>query len=307
MSPAPHGIDKRIAVLGAGSMGSAIAEGLLAAGWDVVVWNRTTQRVVPLTALGARTASSAASALKMTKLAIVALPDADSVRDILLAEDCKAALPDSALLNVSYTTPDEIVALAEDVSRHGGTLSEVNVTVYPDPVRHRQGHFNVAATAENRDTWLRVLGDLGDHVHDVGEVGNASKAELALWLSFMLTPVAIAYSTRAFEQMNLPHDALMSALTENPTLRLAGAEDLIPQILQATYRTDTYSIDNFLLSMGVVVDEAARLGLPTELFAPVRDLFERAQQQGRGDQDISAVAESIRPTSPSTAPPANHN
>ena len=49
-----------IAVLGTGRMGAPIARNLLAAGFEVSVWNRTAERAAPLAADGARLSSSPA-------------------------------------------------------------------------------------------------------------------------------------------------------------------------------------------------------------------------------------------------------
>jgi 3-hydroxyisobutyrate dehydrogenase-like beta-hydroxyacid dehydrogenase len=59
-SPSTHDHDSpAIAALGAGRMGAPIAHNLLAAGFQVSVWNRTESRAAPLVAHGARLARPA--------------------------------------------------------------------------------------------------------------------------------------------------------------------------------------------------------------------------------------------------------
>lgn len=283
-----------IGVIGTGSMGSAIAEGLLAAGRTVTVWNRTKAKAEALQALGARIAESPRKLIEMSELIITVLPDAAATREVLFAPDTRGCLRGKLLLNVAHTSPEEIMELAQAVGDVGAILSEVNVTVYPDPVRNRRGHFNVACAEQYRDTWISVFRELGDHVHYVGPVGNASKAELALWLSYMFLPAAIAYSTAAFVKLGLPQEALISALSENPTLRIAGAESLVPQMVSGNYRRDSYSVDNFAYSVHLVMGDAHRLGLPTEIFSEIEKLFKKASELGRGAYDISAVYEVLK-------------
>jgi 3-hydroxyisobutyrate dehydrogenase len=60
-----------VAVIGAGKMGSALAEVLLERGIPATAWNRTPARCEPLTSLGAKVAASvadAASAADLRKL-----------------------------------------------------------------------------------------------------------------------------------------------------------------------------------------------------------------------------------------------
>lgn len=288
-----------IAVIGTGSMGSAIAEGLLAARREVVVFNRTREKTEPLISRGASVAETAAEAIASADLAIVVLPDAASTRELLLDSATTPALRGRALMNVAHTSPAEILELAVDVGTAGGSLSEVNVTVYPDPVRNREGHFNLACEPRDADRWAAVFRDLGEHVHNLGEVGNASRAEFALWLSYMFLPAAVAYSAAAFSKLGLHQDALVSALSENPTLRIPSSGPMIRQMNARAYADDLFSVDNFAYSVEHVIPDAAAIGLPTKLFEGIRDLFMEASRMGYGTSDVSAVYEVLVRDSPS--------
>jgi 3-hydroxyacyl-CoA dehydrogenase len=57
-----------IAVLGAGRMGAPIAHNLLAAGFEVSVWDRSAESAAALAADGARLASSAAEAAAVRRV-----------------------------------------------------------------------------------------------------------------------------------------------------------------------------------------------------------------------------------------------
>lgn len=283
-----------IGIIGIGSMGSAIAEGLLAAGRPVTVWNRTRVKAEHLVSLGATISNTPGEVIASSDLVVTILPDAATTRAVILASDVASQIRGKRILNVAHTSPEEILDLAHDISLAGGRLAEVNVTVYPDPVRTRHGHFNVASPEEDREVWMELFRDLGEHVHDVGPVGNASKAELALWLSYMFLPAAIAYSTAAFVKLGLPQEALISALSENPTLRIAGAEALVPQMIRGSYRQDSFSVDNFAYSVKLVAEDARRLGMPTAIFLEIEKLFNDASSRGFGRDDISAVYEVLQ-------------
>ena len=281
-----------VTVLGTGSMGSAIAEGLLKAGRDVTVYNRTTEKTAGLAALGAKVANSAADAIAVSDLTIVVLPDAAATRELLLSGPTASALKGKRILNVAHTSAAEIIELAKDAADLGGAVSEVAVAAYPDPVRDCVGSFNLACDANEVDSWMPVLQDLGT-VYFVGPVGNASKAEFALWLSYMFHAVAAAYSAAAFDKLGLPSDALLGALSNNPTLRIASAESMLPQMATRTYRQDSFSVDNFAHSVGLVIPEAEGMGLPTKLFKDIHELFTEASRLGFGSYDVSAVFEVI--------------
>jgi 3-hydroxyisobutyrate dehydrogenase-like beta-hydroxyacid dehydrogenase len=78
---------ERVAVLGTGAIGSAVARRLLAAGIETTVWNRTPERTGPLVAAGARLASSPAAAVGDAGLALLTLTDYAAVAELLTEFD----------------------------------------------------------------------------------------------------------------------------------------------------------------------------------------------------------------------------
>jgi 3-hydroxyisobutyrate dehydrogenase-like beta-hydroxyacid dehydrogenase len=94
----------RIAFLGTGQMGSAIAGLLLKNGHELVVWNRTASRLAPLLQLGARQASSPTEAVKDSDVVFSMLMDDAALEAVVLGNDgFLDALPEGAI-HVSLST-----------------------------------------------------------------------------------------------------------------------------------------------------------------------------------------------------------
>src|SRR5439155_17857865 len=72
----------KVAVVGLGTMGSGIAQRLLDAGHEVVVWNRMASKVGPLTELGAVAAKNPAEAARRSEAVITMVSDPDALRDV---------------------------------------------------------------------------------------------------------------------------------------------------------------------------------------------------------------------------------
>src|ERR1700722_20778135 len=83
-SPAPTE-RARVAVLGTGIMGSAMARNLLAAGLPTTVWDRSAAATAPLAGAGAAVAASAPDAIRDAQVVITMLPDADIVESVMFA------------------------------------------------------------------------------------------------------------------------------------------------------------------------------------------------------------------------------
>src|SRR5579872_2776171 len=104
----------RIAVLGLGSMGSAIAGRLLDAGHDVHVWNRTAARAEPLTRRGAVLDATPGAAVGAVEVAITSLSDDGAVTGVVLGDDGVASRLASAavLVDCSTVSPETSRTLA---------------------------------------------------------------------------------------------------------------------------------------------------------------------------------------------------
>src|SRR2546421_8784296 len=104
----------RLAVLGMGRMGHAVAERLLGGGHEVTVWNRTPHKTDDLVAKGAREGATPAAAAEETEATFTSLTDDAAVRTIVTGQDGVAAGPrDGALIDPSTGWPQTTPRLAE--------------------------------------------------------------------------------------------------------------------------------------------------------------------------------------------------
>jgi 3-hydroxyisobutyrate dehydrogenase-like beta-hydroxyacid dehydrogenase len=92
----------RLAVLGMGRMGHALAERLLAGGHALTVWNRTLHKADDLVAKGVRSAATPAEAAQVAEVTFMSLTDDDAVREVVCGPDGAAAgLGDGILVDAS--------------------------------------------------------------------------------------------------------------------------------------------------------------------------------------------------------------
>lgn len=71
-----------VAVIGLGAMGARIARRLLEDGYDIVVWNRTTERAAELVQLGAAPAASPADAARRAGAVLTMVSDPAALRAV---------------------------------------------------------------------------------------------------------------------------------------------------------------------------------------------------------------------------------
>ena len=95
---------QRVAFLGLGTMGAAMAANLARAGFQVAAWNRTAGRAPELAELGVTTAATPAEAASSAEIVVICVSDTPDVEAVLFGADgvvegAEARHPDHRLLD----------------------------------------------------------------------------------------------------------------------------------------------------------------------------------------------------------------
>ena len=109
-------------------MGLAMARNVLAAGFPLVVWNRTAERCTPLIDAGARAAAEP-TALADADVVVTMVSDGQAARSVLRRERSPGrAAPGSVVLEMSTIGPTAVTELAAEALRHDVHLLDAPVS-----------------------------------------------------------------------------------------------------------------------------------------------------------------------------------
>ncbi len=280
----------RIAVLGMGRMGRAVAERLLDGGHDLVVWNRTPGKSPELLEKGAQEAGCVASAVSDVEVAITSLANDDAVRDVALGDGgIRSSLADGAVyVDASTISPD----LCRDLDGEFSRFAAMPILGSPAAVSAGQavyllgGDANVAAAVEP------IMRSLADKVRRYGSPPLASTAKLAVNLLLLDAVVALAESFTVGRAGGLSDDQLRELLGDSPMVPpgLANRFDGVLTGHQEPWWSSVLGAKDARLAVGVVAAEGGELPLT----ATAQRLYEKAASSGFSDADIAAVTQLYR-------------
>jgi 3-hydroxyisobutyrate dehydrogenase-like beta-hydroxyacid dehydrogenase len=179
---------RTIAILGTGKMGSAIASRLSAAGFQVVLWNRTRSRAE---ALGLGTvADTPAGAARAADVVVSSLTGPAAVVTAYLGPGgALTAGAGKLFVEMSTAGPDLVSSLAAQVTAAGGTLVDAPILGAPPAVRAGEAAILISGADEDVAAASPVLSVLGT-VRHIGPLGSA--ARLKLVANSMLADVILA-------------------------------------------------------------------------------------------------------------------
>lgn len=132
----------RVAFLGTGLIGRAMAERALEEGHEVSVWNRTADKALPLGVLGARVGQSVADAVRGAEHVHVVVSD-DAAVDAVLAQ---AGVPGPEVLVLDHTTTTPKGAAKRVAELHARGVSYVHAPIFMSPANARAGRGIILAS-----------------------------------------------------------------------------------------------------------------------------------------------------------------
>lgn len=276
----------KIAILGTGIIGSGLTKGLIKAGYETIIYNRTVSKTEPLVALGAKAVTTAAEAIATADASIIVLTDGAAIENLLQDEAVKAAFNGKKIINVSTTSPSQIEEYAKKVVECGGNLAEISVLVGGEELSNRQGRFLLGSDAEVVKFWTEIFSTIGD-IHPVGCIGNASKAESPMLFGSMFINAIVAYSAAVAHKLNIPHEII----SQQVAMFTNGGDYLLPNMFARDYSQIVASTDNFKSVSETAINTAKSLGMPVKSLEGILELFDQAVKLGYGAQDGSSIVE----------------
>jgi 3-hydroxyisobutyrate dehydrogenase len=216
----------RVAVIGLGLLGSAIAEGLLTRGGStVVVWNRTPSKADPLVALGATAAESPAEAVRGADRVHLVLLDDDSVDDAIA--DFQAALhPDAIVIDHTTTLPARTAARTASLDAVGVQYLHAPVMMGPGAARTAKGLMLVAGPTARVEAVRGALTEMTGELWHVGERADLAAVYKLFGNAAALSVVGVlADVMRLADSAKVPRSGVLEMLAKvnlNGPLNMRG-------------------------------------------------------------------------------------
>jgi 3-hydroxyisobutyrate dehydrogenase-like beta-hydroxyacid dehydrogenase len=277
----------RIAIMGTGTMGSAIAGRLADSGFELTLWNRTRERAE---SLGVGTvADTPAAAVHAADVVISNLTGPEAVRSTYLGPNgAVSAGAGKLFIEMSTAGPDLLPSLAADVAAAGGRLVDAPIIGAPTVMRAGQAAILIGGADPDVALATAVLSVLGT-VRHVGPLGSG--ARLKLIANSMLADVVLAAAELqvAGERAGLQPDDVFWVLERMApllTARRAG-------IVENRHEPTLFALHDLRKDLDLALGLFEPSGIQTPMTAEARQLVASAADR-YGDLDITAVERPYR-------------
>jgi 3-hydroxyisobutyrate dehydrogenase len=291
----------RIAVIGTGLLGRAIAERLKVSGHPTIAYNRTQSKALPLKTQGILVVAHPEEAIAKADCVIPVLADAAAVRSVLFAPPCARALAGKTVIQMGTIGPDDSLALHDEIGRLGGAYCEAPVLGSLAEAKAGTLLVMVGGTKAQFVQWHTLFASLSRQPRLIGPVGMAATLKLGLNHLIAAEIAAFALSVGLIQRAGIPIGTFMDVLRES-ALFAPTFDKKLPRLLGRRYQDPNFSAAHLLKDFDLFLRVAISHKLQSDAADGVRSILRETVAQGLQDLDYSALFEIVNPPVPPTSP-----
>ena len=287
----------RVALIGAGRMGSAMGGRVAGAGHDLVVFNRTRSRAEEVARrTGAHVADTAREAAESAEICLVSLADDVAVTMTYLDDEdglIAGMQPDAVVCDTSTVAPATVRSLAPLVAQNGATLLDTPVSGSVSVVESGTLTVMVGGDETALERARPVLEAFAKSIFHLGDIGAGAIMKLVVNSLVHSLNVAVSEALVLAETAGLDretvYDVFEASAAGAPYVKYKRAAFLRPGEVPVAFSLDLVAKD-----LALIHDLAQQTGMRMDQAEASRQLVTEALQAGMGERDISEVATFLR-------------
>lgn len=275
-------------------MGDPMVRNLLQAGYAVTVHNRTREKEQPLVGVGAIAAPSPQQAAAAADIVITCVSDSPDVETVLLGETgiVHSARPGTLVIDMSTISPEVTRHIAEVLAEKGVKMLDAPVSGGSEGAQKGTLSIMVGGDAADVERAMPVLAAMGSTITHVGSTGagQITKAinQIIVAGTYWSVAEGMALGLKAGLDMTQVVQAVGNGAAGSWGLTNRSG-NMIDNNYPLGFRVRLHQKD-----LNIALETARELGLPLPVAAYVEQMENGLVARGYGDEDISAIARSVR-------------
>ena len=282
----------RVAVIGLGAMGTALASTILRSGAEVRVWNRTPEKSAALQDQGAIACDTPNEAISGSEFVVVCVSDYPAWRSLADEQNLGQTLADRTVIQLTTGTLEQVREHANWTGQCRARLIDGAIMCFPRQIGTDEAALLVAGAQTVFDSCRDILITISPNLSYLDDNIEApvvlSRALISGALGMIFGAVNGAALCRA-GGVSLAH------FTEHMRKSNSVFAGEVLRICQAIESGDTVTTEAALKTwaagQSALLDVARTLRTRTELQDALQLVFQRAIDSGVGEHDVSALVD----------------
>ena len=278
-----------VGFIGLGLMGRPMSKRLIAAGHQLVVYNRNPKPVKELVALGAESAESPRKVAERAEILFTMLPDSSDVRQVILGTEGVASgvRRGSLVVDCSTISPTVELEIAQQLLMNGTEALDAPVTGGTMGAEAGTLTFMVGGSAAAYERCVPLFKAMGKNIFHMGTNGMGSFTKLCnqicVSLNLLGTCEALLLASKAGLDPKRTIEVLATGVANSWQLLNFG-----PKMLDRDFRPG-FKIQHLKKDLRIVSEVCESLLLPSLGTDLVHELLKAVENQGLGESGTPAL------------------
>src|SRR5215210_7324001 len=280
-----------VGFIGLGIMGKPMAENLIEAGYDLVVYNRTREKAEALD--GATVSDTPREVAQQSDIIITMLPDSPQVEEVLTGENgVLEGIKEGALIvDMSTISPVVTEELSEKAKEKGASMLDAPVSGGDVGAINGTLSIMVGGGEEDFERALPLFEVMGKTVTHVGPTGAGQVTKAANQIVVALTIEAVSEALVLGSKGGVPPekilDVLGGGLASNKVMEVKR-EKFLSHTFDPGFRSELHHKD-----LGIALAAGREYGVALPVTAVVDQMLLTMKKKGWGGEDLSALLKVI--------------
>jgi 3-hydroxyisobutyrate dehydrogenase-like beta-hydroxyacid dehydrogenase len=282
---------EKLGYVGLGLMGAPMTRRLLAAGYEVAIWNRSSAKAAALVDAGAKRTTSPRDVLTSASIVFMCVTDAAAVEDVIFGPAGFSAVPGAGKLVVDFSSihPDAARSIAARLRAANG-MSWIDAPLSGGTKGAEEGTLAVMAGGDAADIERvrpYVLA-MARRLTHMGPIGAGQTTKLCNQVIVGCAMAVLAEATRlavnaGIDAARLP-EALAGGFADSIPLQL-----FVPRMVQGIHSPPLGHIATMLKDLDTIADVAHATSTPVPMASLAGQLFRLASASRGADADALEI------------------
>ncbi|MCD4781522.1 MAG: NAD(P)-dependent oxidoreductase [Candidatus Omnitrophica bacterium] len=280
---------KKLTLIGTGTLGSAIARRLSQQGFDLMVYNRTKEKALKLSAMGIHVADNIRVALEHSDRILLVLSEKRAIDALIKKDDL--VFENKLILQMGTITSKESVDLDEYIRSKGGEYLEAPVLGSRNETSKGALLIMVGGDSGLYQAQKDYLDVLGPSFY-IGQVGMAATIKLALNHLIAAHAYAFSFSLGMVEKKGVPVEVFNTILKKS-SLYAPMYDKKFEGWIKRDFSNPNFPTKHLLKDVSLIIKEAQEQNIDTQLMRALTNVIRKSLEMGLEDQDYSSIFRSI--------------
>ncbi len=281
----------QIGFIGLGIMGKPMAQNLIKAGYDLIVYDVVPEKLAAVVGAGAQAGASSRDVAARSEMVITMLPNSPEVKEAVLGTGgvLEGAKRGTILIDMSSIAPLASREIAAKAKEKGVVMLDAPVSGGEPKAIEGTLAIMVGGPQETFEKVKDVLGVMGSSVTYVGGIGSGNITKLAnqiiVALNIAAMSEAMVLATKAGVDPEKVFEAIKGGLAGSAVLNAK-----MPLVLKGNFKPG-FRILLHIKDLANALDTAHELGVPVPLSSVVMELMQALRVDGKGGDDHGGIVQ----------------